>query len=65
LAGAFVAYKIAITHKMKFALGIGVFFLFGGIMMNHVLPGPTWFLITDIALAYIPMAWIGGKLAAK
>lgn len=65
LAGAFVAYKIAVTHKMKFALGIGVFFLFGGIMMNHVLPGPTWFLITDIALAYIPMAWIGGKLAAK
>jgi hypothetical protein len=65
LVGAFVAYKIAATHKMKFALGIGAFFLLGGITMVSMLPAPMWFNITDIALAYIPMAWIGGKLAAK
>ena len=65
LVGAFIAYKIAATHKMKFALVIGAFFLMGGIMMSRVLPAPTWFVISDIALAYIPMAWIGGKLAAK
>lgn len=65
LVGAFIAYKIAVTHKMKFALGIGAFFLLGGIIMTQVLPAPTWFEITDVVLAYIPMAWIGGKLAAK
>ncbi|PHR71902.1 MAG: hypothetical protein COA67_05795 [Lutibacter sp.] len=65
LVGAFVAYKVAATHKMKFALGIGAFFLIGGIMMSQMLPAPTWFTIVDVALAYIPMAWIGGKLAEK
>lgn len=65
LVGAFIVYKIAATHKMKFVLGIGVFFLLGGIMVNYMLPGPTWFAIADIALAYIPMAWLGGKLAER
>jgi hypothetical protein len=63
LLGAIVAGLLAANHKMKFALAIGVLFLLGGIMVNYMLPGPTWFTITDIALAYIPMAWIGGKLA--
>ncbi len=65
LVGAFIAYKIAATHKKKFALGIGVLFLLGGIMINYMLPGPTWFAVADIALAYIPMALIGGKLAER
>ncbi|MCF6280258.1 MAG: hypothetical protein L3J14_07915 [Flavobacteriaceae bacterium] len=63
LVGAFIAYKIAATHKKKFALGIGVLFLLGGIAVNYMLPVPTWFAVADIALAYIPMALIGGKLA--
>jgi len=33
LVGALVAALIATTHKIKFALGIGVFFLLGGITM--------------------------------
>lgn len=63
LAGAIVAGLLAVSHKMKFSLGVGVLFLIGGIMVNYMLPGPIWFSITDIALAYIPMAWIGGKIA--
>ena len=63
LAGAIVAGLLAVSHKMKFSLGIGVLFLIGGIMVNYMLPGPTWFAVTDIVLAYIPMAWIGGKIA--
>ncbi len=63
LAGAIVAGLLAVTHKMKFSLGVGVLFLIGGIMVNYMLPGPTWFAIADIVLAYIPMAWIGGKIA--
>ena len=33
LVGALIAAKVAASHKMKFALGIGVSFLLGGIMM--------------------------------
>ena len=65
LVGAAIAGLIAATYKMKFSLAIGGFFLLGGIMVNYMLPGPTWFAVADILIAYIPMAWIGGKIAKK
>lgn len=65
LFGAIIAGLIAVNHKMKFSLAIGVLFLIGGIMVNYMLPGPTWFAAVDILLAYIPMAWLGGKIAIK
>ncbi|WP_417867175.1 hypothetical protein [Xanthomarina gelatinilytica] len=65
LVGAFIASKIATSRKMTFAMVIGVFFLIGGITSVMMLPSPTWFSILDIVVAYIPMAWIGGKLAIK
>jgi len=65
LIGALVAALIAFNHKIKFALAIGVLFLLGGITVNYMLPGPTWFTITDIALAYLPMAWLGGTFAIR
>jgi hypothetical protein len=65
LVGAFVASSIAKSHKMKFALGIGTFFLLGGIMNVFMLPSPIWFAILDLLGAYIPMAWLGGKLSEK
>ena len=65
LAGAAIAGLIAANHKMKFALGIGALFLLGGIMVNYMLPGPIWFTVADLVVAYVPMAWIGGMIAAK
>ncbi len=65
IVGALIAGRIATTHKMKFSLAIGGLFLLGGIMVNFMLPGPSWFALADILIAYIPMAWIGGKLAEK
>ncbi len=65
LAGAIVAALIAATHKMKFALGIGAFFLIGGIANIFMLPSPVWFAVVDLVLAYIPMGWIGGRLVAR
>ena len=65
IVGALLAGRIAISHKMKFSMAIGGLFLVGGMMINFMLPGPTWFAVVDILLAYIPMAWIGGKLAQK
>jgi len=63
--GALITAKIAATHKLKLALGIGVFFLLGGITMVFMLPSPTWFNVLDLSLAYIPMGYLAGKLASK
>ena len=65
LVGAFIAALIAVKHKIKMALAIGVFFLLGGIMNVFMLPSPVWFTILDIIGAYIPISWIGGILAEK
>lgn len=56
LVGALVAAGIAVNHKMKFALGVGAWFLLGGIMNIIMLPSPLWFTIVDLGGAYIPMA---------
>lgn len=65
LVGAFLVAKIAATHKMKFAYAIGFFFLLGGITNVFLLPSPIWFTLLDLIGAYLPMAFIGGKLATK
>jgi len=44
-----------------------VFFLCGGVMASVMIPAPSWFIATDLLLAYLPMAWlaiwIGARLA--
>ena len=65
LLGAFITAIIAANHKMKFALGIGVFFLIGGVVNVLMLPSPSWFIVLDLAGAYIPMAWMGWKLTQR
>lgn len=61
-AGALVAALLAATHKMKFALAIGLFFLAGGIYSVMMLPSPYWFTFLDIGLAYIPMGYLAGRI---
>lgn len=62
LTGAIVAAVVAPAHKMRYALGLGVLFLLGGIAASFMIPAPTWFIAADILLAYVPMAWLGGKI---
>ena len=62
LVGAYVAAKLAATRNMTMALIIGVFFFIGGSINVSMLGGPLWFTVLDLALAYIPMAYLGGKL---
>lgn len=64
-AGALTTALIAFNHKMKLALVIGAFFLFGGIVMIFTLPSPIWFSLADAVLAYIPMAYLAAKIALK
>lgn len=63
LAGAYLAARIAPAHKLRMALIIGLVFLAGGIWMSFLIPAPTWFIIADLLLAYLPMAWLGWRLA--
>ena len=63
LAGAFIAAKIAATYKKTFALIVGAFFLIGGTMMVFMLPAPIWFVVLDLAVAYIPMGWLGWRIS--
>ncbi|MGI9472379.1 MAG: hypothetical protein ACR2NZ_12640 [Rubripirellula sp.] len=65
LTGAFVAAKVAASHHVKCALGIGLFFLVGGITAISMLGGPLWFNAVDLLLAYIPMAYLGAMLAGR
>ncbi len=58
-AGAFLAFWIAASHKLKFALTIGLFFLLGGTANAFMLPAPTWYNILDLTMAYFPMACWG------
>jgi len=63
LVGAFVTAKLAKIHGLKLALVVGAFFLAGGIAAVIMLGGPTWFKVTDLLLAYIPMSYLGAILA--
>ena len=65
LVGAFIAAKIATNNKMTFAIVIGCFFLVGGIMNIFMLPSPVWFTIVDLGFAYIPIAYLGGKIVLR
>lgn len=64
LVGAFTAAKIAKQDEIKYGLGIGVFFLIGGIAMSYMIYHPIFSPI-DLIVAYIPMGWLGAKLAKK
>lgn len=64
-AGAWIAARLAVQYKLWFALGIGAAFLLGGIMNVLSLPAPAWFNALDLIGAYLPMAYLAGKLAEK
>jgi len=64
LVGAFIAVKIAVSHHKTLSLGIGAIFLMFGTSMVFMIPNtPTWFMLLDLIGAYIPMGWLGWKLA--
>uniref|UniRef100_UPI00404B8A9C hypothetical protein n=1 Tax=Fulvivirga sp. TaxID=1931237 RepID=UPI00404B8A9C len=63
LVGAFLVAKFAVSKNFYLALFIGFFFLIGGVVSIMMLPSPIWFSALDSLTAYIPMAWIGARLA--
>lgn len=62
LIGAFAATKIAVSSHLMLAMIVGGVFLLGGISAVMMIPAPMWFNVLDLAMAYIPMAYLGYKL---
>jgi hypothetical protein len=65
LAGALVAIWLSPTRRALYAWIIGGFFLLGGIAAVVMLPAPLWFSALDLLLAYLPMAWLAARIAAR
>jgi hypothetical protein len=65
LLAAFVACKLAKSHKMHMALIVGALFFMGGIAVHYMIGGPVWFIIFDLVLAYFPMALLGKRFAGE
>jgi hypothetical protein len=65
LTGALVACLLAVSHRMKFAIGLGAFNLLGGIAAVAMIPAPAWFSALDLIVAYLPMSWLGGQLGCR
>lgn len=63
LVGAFVAAKLSIENRFRAAMVVGVLFLLGGITTVIMVGGPVWFILLDLAGAYLPMAFLGARLA--
>jgi hypothetical protein len=65
LVGSFLVTLFIKERKLFRALLVGFLFFLGGTYMVFKLPSPLWFDALDLGLAYIPMAWIGYKLALR
>ncbi|MBK6487453.1 MAG: hypothetical protein IPF98_11390 [Gemmatimonadetes bacterium] len=63
LTGSFVAAKVATSHRVTCAMGVSACFLLGGISAVATLGGPLWFAAADLLLAYLPMGYLGARLA--
>lgn len=61
LAGASATAAIAASYQFTLAIVLGVVFLVGGIADTIMFPVPAWFAILDLGIAFLPMAWFGGK----
>ncbi|HMO82201.1 MAG TPA: hypothetical protein PKD24_15600 [Pyrinomonadaceae bacterium] len=64
LVGALVAALISAASKMTVAMIVGCFTLIGGIIAATMIPAPMWFIALDLIVAYIPMAYVGGKIGS-
>ena len=64
--GAFFVSKMRVNRTLINAMAIGFAFLAGGVMTVLILPGtPVWFILLDLIVAYLPMAYLGYKLGQR
>ena len=64
LISALLIARFLKTQQLFYSLAAGMLFLIGGVAMVIMLPGtPLWFILLDLIGAYIPMAYLGYKIA--
>ena len=65
LSAAFIIARWSLNKNLLRSMLAGVFFLAGGMMAVKMIPAPLWFSITDLVLAYLPMAGLGYLLGYR
>ena len=65
LVGAWVAALLTPGRTCGPAYVVGFAFLLGGVASVYMLPAPLWFSALDLVAAYLPMAWLGHRLASR
>lgn len=65
LVGVLTTSLIAASKRTILGYAMGAAFLMGGITAATMLPAPLWFIVADLLLAYLPMAWLGLTLANR
>ena len=61
--GAFATIFFSASKKQYLSWVVGFWFLMGGVALIIIVPFPLWIILVDILFAYLPMAWLGWKLA--
>ena len=57
--------RIAASNKLSLAMVVAAFHMIGGVVMVMQYPSPTWFAVLDLAVAYLPMGYLGWKLGNR
>lgn len=65
LVGAMVAALLAGSRPGRVGMAVGGLHLAGGIVAAFLVPAPWWFVVLDLSVAYLPMAYLGVALAER
>ncbi len=66
LLSALLITRFLKSQQFVFSMMAGILFLLGGVSMVIMLPEtPIWFVLVDLLFAYIPMAYLGNKMACR
>lgn len=65
LVGAMTAMRLTPNRTPGPTYAVGIAFLIAGIANVCMLPAPLWFEVLDVVAAYLPMAWIGSRIATR
>ena len=66
LLSAVLITRFLKSQQFVFSMMVGILFLLGGVSMVIMLPEtPIWFVLVDLLFAYIPMAYLGYKMACR
>ena len=62
-ATAYISTRYSSKPLLSRALILSAIFFYGGVSMVMAVPGPMWFNIADLALAYFPIGYVAWRMA--